>query len=151
MSSADDFGILLHAAFAAFKDQLHQHLATKGFVDLGSAFGYVFRILETEPTNLRHLAEHLGMTPQGALKVINDMELKGYVQREDDPSDGRIKTLRLTARGRAAVAEARRFHRLFETTLTAEIGERGLRALRSSLARIAAGADGTHTRRLRPF
>ena len=65
--SATDFGILLHLAFARFKDALHAQLAKDGFDDLGASFGFVFRALEAAPLNLRGLAERLGISPQVAL------------------------------------------------------------------------------------
>jgi hypothetical protein len=67
------------------------------------------------------------------LKVINDMVDKGYVVRSEHAADARIKPLGLTARGRAAVAEARRFHARFERDLGKRIGVKRTAALREAL------------------
>jgi DNA-binding MarR family transcriptional regulator len=128
-----DFGILLHLAYQSFKEELHAHLSDQGFDDLGPSFGVVFRMLEKRQLSLRQVAGHLGITPQGALKVINDMIQKGYVFRSEDEGDARVKPLGLTTRGRAAVAEARRFHARFEKQLGKRIGVKRTAALREAL------------------
>ncbi|NKI70239.1 MarR family transcriptional regulator [Collimonas pratensis] len=153
MSTSDptDFGILLNVAFGAFKVQLHNRLAKKGFDDLGSSFGYVFRLLEARPQNLRQIAAGLGITPQGALKVINDMVAKGYVERHDEPGDGRIKRLTLTPRASKAMAEAHRFHVQFERDLAAKVGENHVATMRLILEDIFACASADGISNVRPF
>ena len=130
---SSDFGMLLHVAYHRFKEALHAHLAGRGFDDLGPSFGVVFRMLEKRELSLREVAAGLGITPQGALKVVNDMVDKGYVVRSEHEADARIKPLGLTARGRAAVAEARRFHARFERDLGKRIGVKRTAALRDAL------------------
>jgi DNA-binding MarR family transcriptional regulator len=131
--SSQDFGILLNMAFGAFKDGLHDALAEGGFDDVGGSFGYVFRLLAEEPAPLGTVAEHLGITPQGALKIIDDMVAKGYVVRQPFPGDGRIKLLALTERGRLAMACASRYHKRFEKALAGRIGVAGATAARAAL------------------
>jgi DNA-binding MarR family transcriptional regulator len=139
MSSKDpqDFGILLNLAFGAFRQALDDDLAKAGFDDIGTSFGYVFRLLAERPCSLSELAQQLGMTAPGALKVVDDMVAKGYVLRRQDASDGRVKLLELTARGRAALARARRFHRKYEQALATRHGARQVEAARSLLEAIA--------------
>ena len=140
MSSRVDIGILLNVAFGVFKRDLHRHLAECGFNDLGSSFGYVFRLLDREPHNLHGVAVALGITAQGALKIVNDMVEKRYVERRDDPDDGRVKWLELTHRAKDAMAQARRFHDLYERGLTQRFGEAQVSALRAVLKDIYATA-----------
>lgn len=59
----------------------------------------------------RSLAARLGITPQGTLKIVAEMIGKGYMHRTDDETDRRITRLTLSARGKRAIAEARRFSR----------------------------------------
>lgn len=145
---AVDFGVLLNLAFGAFKQGLHADMADAGFTDLGSSFGYVFRLLEAEPLNLRDVAERLDITPQGALKVVDEMVAKGYVERRADPADGRVKRLALTSRGTRALARARRFHQHFESELSSRIGERRAAGARAALEDIVAQAGGAALRPL---
>lgn len=146
-----DFGILLNVAFGAFKTQLHARLAQAGFDDLGSSFGYVFRLLDAQPQSLSQVASALGITSQGALKVINDMVAKGYVERHDEPGDARVKRLALTGRAKDAMAHAHGFHMQFERDLAAQFGASELAAMRLVLEGIFAGASAGGMAQVRPF
>lgn len=146
-----DFGILLNLAFGSFKERLHKHLADRGFDDLGPSFGYVFRFLESGPHCLREVADLLQITPQGALKIINDMVKKGYVQRGDDDRDGRTKPLVLTQRATAVLRAARSFHKQFEADLKARVGKTQAAAVRAALEDIASQNSTGNVRRLRPL
>jgi DNA-binding MarR family transcriptional regulator len=148
-----DLGIVLTLALATFKDRLHAHLAAAGYSDLGPTYGFVFRSLGERPLSLAELAGQLGITPQGALKIVAEMIERKYVQRGDDAADKRVRRLSLTARGRAALREARRFHARAERELIDQLGARALKSTRIVLAALAgAGAPtGKAGSRLRPF
>jgi DNA-binding MarR family transcriptional regulator len=131
-----DLGIVMALAYAAFVDELRADLARAGYEDLNRAFGYVARALADGPMMLKDLGQRLGMTSQGAIKIIDDMERAGYVERAADPEDGRAKRLRLTRRGRAALSAARRFHAEFEKRLATRVGHRAVTTLRDVLESI---------------
>jgi DNA-binding MarR family transcriptional regulator len=137
-----DFGILLGLAYSAFVDELRAHLAEKGFDGLNRSFGYVARALAEDSLSLSELAGRLGITSQGALKIVDDMEQNRYLERSPDPSDGRAKRLRLTKRGRAALAAARAFHARFEADLARRMGTRPTAALRSALTHLVQDREG---------
>jgi DNA-binding MarR family transcriptional regulator len=138
-----DFGIVLGLAYQAFTDALRADLAARGYEDLGSAYGYVFRALAAEALHQNELARRLGMTAQGMYKIIGEMVARGYVERAPDPEDGRANRLRLAARGRAALAAARRFHSGYERRLRAELGESRVDDVRRVLtAMVGSSADG---------
>jgi DNA-binding MarR family transcriptional regulator len=139
--SPEDFGVLLNLAFGAFKQYLHAELARVGFDDVGSSFGYVFRLLAKEPSNLRDVAAALSITAPGALKIVNDMVAKGYVERHEHPGDARQKLLTLTPRAHRAMAAARNFHVEFERSLASQVGRRQASAARAALEAIVANAD----------
>lgn len=149
MSRAEplDFGVLLNVAFVAFKDALDADLAAAGFDDIGTSFGYVFRLLAGAPCNLSELAAQLGMSSPGALKVVDDMVAKGYVSRSADADDRRVKRLELTDRGRAVLGRARSFHEKYEQALTQRLGARQVAATRKVLEAMAA-SHGERGRRL---
>ncbi len=150
---AVDFGILLNLAYGRFKGRLHAHLAARGYADVGPSFGYVFRALADGPLLLARLAEVMGISPQGALKIVQEMVDAEYVTREADPSDARAKRLSLTARGRGALTEARRFHARFERELARRTGATAAREARRALEAIVAMAplDGDSGELPRPF
>jgi DNA-binding MarR family transcriptional regulator len=146
--NGEDFGILLNVAFGVFKSDLHAHLAQAGFDDLGPSFGYLFRMLADGPLNLKAIAERLEITPQGALKIVNDMVAKDYLARSEDEADARVRQLALTPRARQALAQARAFHRQFEKDLGTRIGVQKAAAARAALEDIVAHYEGD-TLRLR--
>lgn len=151
---ADDIGVLLTLALGAFKDALHAHLATKGYDDLGPSFGFVFRSLAERPLSLVELAARLGISSQGALKIVADMVERGYVERQDDDTDRRVRRLTLTARGRGALREARRFHasaeqRLIEAAGSARVA--GARAVLEALVRWGSPEEVARHASVRPF
>ena len=131
-----DFGILLALAYAAFVDELRQSLADAGFAHLHRSFGYVARALADGSLTLREVADMLGVTSPGALKIVADMEKHGYVERIDDPSDARARRVSLTKKGRAALAAARAFHGRFERQLARDAGTKVADATRAALERM---------------
>jgi DNA-binding MarR family transcriptional regulator len=149
-SPATDFGILLGLGYQEFVDELHTKLQAEGFTDLGSAYGYVFRALAVEPLQLNRLATRLGITNQGASKLIDEMETRRYVERRPDPADARARLLVLAPRGNAALAAARRFHAAYERNLAKRIGSRPAAELRRLLELLVGdAADAWERMRLR--
>ena len=148
MTSPVDFGVLLGLAYQVFVDVLQIDLRVRGFDDIGTAYGYVFRALDAEELHLRQLAERLGMSDQGAAKIVNEMEQRGYLERHPDPVDGRVKKLRLSSRGAKALAPARRFHAAYVRRLGKSLSEDDLAATRRVLEAVVAshGTDAAHAR-----
>ncbi|HMG24187.1 MAG TPA: MarR family transcriptional regulator [Kofleriaceae bacterium] len=146
-----DFGIVLGLAYQGFVADLHADLARRGFTDIGPTVGYVLRALADESMNQRQLSVRLGITDQGTMKIIDDMERRGFVVRAVDPDDARARRLELGARGVALLRAARRFHARFERELAAELGA-SVAATRRVLEHIAARAPGDAGKgRLRPM
>jgi DNA-binding MarR family transcriptional regulator len=149
LTTSIDFGILLGLAYQTFVDELRAHLDTLGFDDMGKSYGYVFRALNEEALHLRQLAERLGMSDQGASKIVNEMEARGYLERYPDAIDGRIKKLKLSRRGLAALSAARQFHQTYEENLVASLTtKQQLATTRRVLEAMVAttGGDAEHAR-----
>ena len=145
-----DLGILLVVAYTEFIRELHAAHAAAGFSDLGRSDGFVFRSLAGGPMTVSDLAGRLEISKQGAAQIVEDMERRGYVERAADPADRRARPVRLTARGQAALANARRFHRDYERRLVRKHGAEAVRTLRTVLSSVAGAGQGVDPR-LRPF
>lgn len=145
-----DFGILLGLAYQAFVDQLRADLERRGFADLTPTVGYVVRAIaaSADPPSQRDLAAHLGITDQGAGKIVNDLVARGFVTRRPSPRDSRANAIHLAARGRKLLAAARRFHARFEAALSREVGAEAA-VTRRVLAAIARAAGDSAAGRLR--
>jgi len=96
-------------------------------------YGFVVRALAERARTLTELAEVLDVSKQAAIKVVDEMERRGFLHREPDPQDRRAKLLRLTERGlavrEAALAESGRM----EAELREVAGEADVDALRRAV------------------
>ena len=147
-----DFGILLGAAYAAFTEWLRTEMRASGFDDLGPSYGYVFRALGEGSMTLTELAAGLGMTTQGAAKIVAAMTAGGYVCSTPDPADGRAKRLALDERGRRALRRARALHASYERRLVRRLGEGRAADLRQALTLVGeSGEVDAASRVLRPM
>ncbi|WP_243769679.1 MarR family winged helix-turn-helix transcriptional regulator [Amycolatopsis acidicola] len=92
---------LLALTFRAVIDQLHENLAAEGFSDVRPAHAFTFQYLSHRPEGVTavELGEHLGMTKQAAVQLIDELTQRGYVERRPHPTDRRSRLIRLTQRG----------------------------------------------------
>ena len=120
-----------HRSLAA---ELRSSLEERGYPDARAAHAAVFMNIDRRSgTRLTDLAHRARMSKQGMMLIVDDLEARGYVRRVPDAEDARAKVVRLTARGRRYVAEARRAMAALEARARRELGERRYEALRSSL------------------
>ncbi|MFD3454357.1 MarR family winged helix-turn-helix transcriptional regulator [Streptomyces sp. NPDC058691] len=148
-----DTGTLALFAGSAAADAVQAELAAQGFGDLRTSHGYVFQHLVHGQPTVGDLAAKLGMTQQGASKAVVELERLGYAERVPDPADARVRLVRLTPRGREAVAAARRARSALEERLTRRCGAERLTAGRAVLAELLeelGGAEGVRRRDVRP-
>lgn len=141
---------MLGVAYQEFVRALHAAHAAAGFTDIGRSDGFVFRSLAARPMTVSELAGRLEITKQGAAQIIEDMERRGYVEREPDPGDRRARLVCLSPRGDRALACARRFHRDYERELARRHGAEAVATLRGMLGAIAGQAQSVDPR-LRAF
>ena len=59
------------------------------------------------PATSSVLAAGERITPQSMAAIVADLESRGYVARDQDPSDGRRRLVRVTDDGRSALADDR--------------------------------------------
>jgi DNA-binding MarR family transcriptional regulator len=129
-----DLGRLLLEGHRVLAAELAEALAERGWSDVRPGHLAVFLHVDRRSgTRLTELARRGRITKQGMMLLVDDLESRGFVRRVDDPTDGRAKVVRLTARGRRAVADARRAVAAIEVRLRRELGDRRVDALRESL------------------
>lgn len=148
-----DLVLLFTALHAACDAEVVRRIGADGFGDLRPAHGYVFQHLVPGPVTISELARKLGMTAQGASKLVIELEGFGYVARQTDPADRRNHTVSLTARGWSAIEAGRAARAAVTAQLREALGEDAADALVTSLQRLAERTGGLRTllaRRLRP-
>jgi DNA-binding MarR family transcriptional regulator len=148
-----DVQLLLMAAAAGTTEAVVRRLAEAGFGDLRPSHHYVFQHLVLGPTAIAELAGRLGMTAQGASKLVIELEQLGYVRRAAGAVDRRTHLVELTERGRALIEAGR----IARAAVTAEaehlLGPAALRRLLVMLRRVAEHSGGLEmlaSRRIRP-
>ena len=143
--------MLLGLAYGNFVAEMRADLAAAGYADLHRSFGYVARLLDEYEATVSEVADLLGLTNQGAVKVIDEMQGAGYVQRVSDPSDGRVRRVRLTPRGREALGRARAFHAHFEGEWPRASARSRRHGARGAPDLAAVDASGATASRIRPM
>ena len=137
ISQAPDFALLVVGASRPVAERLNAAVAAAGIDDMRTPFGFVIRALARAPLGLTELAEYLGVTKQAAIKVVDEMESRGFVTREPHPTDRRAKVLALTPRGVAVRTAARNESRRMEAELRRSLGDADVDAMRRVLVRFA--------------
>ena len=129
---------LLLEANRALGDEFVEELAGRGYEDVRPGHSAVFMNIDRRSgTGLTELARRARMTKQGMMLLVDELEGRGYARRLPDPADGRAKIVRLTAKGRRCVAEARRVVAGIETRVRRELGQRQYAAFREALELLA--------------
>jgi DNA-binding MarR family transcriptional regulator len=130
-----DADLSLASLFAgwALADELQRRLATEGFEDSRFADGVIFQHLISGPLTISTLAERLEVTQQAASKSVADLQKRGYLRRDPDPTDARARLVVLTDRGDAVIAAARKHRAALDLELRATLGADRIESARQLL------------------
>lgn len=129
---------LLLEAHRSLGGELLAGLSERGYEDVRPGHAALFMTIDRRTgTRLTELARRAHMTKQGMMLLVDELESRGYVRRVPDPEDARAKLVRLTARGRNYVAEARRAMAAVESRARRQLGWRRYQALRVALEELS--------------
>jgi DNA-binding MarR family transcriptional regulator len=130
-----DLATLAYLAGSSANDAILARLHEIGHEGVRVSHGYVIQhLIEGAPT-VSELGELLGVTQQAASKQLLELERLGYVVREPDAADSRIRRAVLTSRGRQLVEDSRRLRR--------ELDVHGDDAAKRALIRLLDATGGT--------
>jgi DNA-binding MarR family transcriptional regulator len=131
-----DLAILIVAAARVVADVLGPAVAAAGVEDIRPQFGFVLRAAGENGVTLTELADRLAMTKQAAIKVVDEMERRGLVERRAHPEDRRAKLIAPTERGLLVRKAALMASRRMERDLRRVTGDADVDALRRALAEL---------------
>jgi DNA-binding MarR family transcriptional regulator len=137
-----DLAIMIVGAARVIADHLGDAVARAGIEDMRPAFGYVIRALAERDRTLTELAELLGVSKQAAIKVVDEMEIRGFLTRVPHDTDRRVKVLRLTGKAHAVRRTALAASRKLERDLRRHLGDADVDAMRRALLELLGTHDG---------
>ncbi len=135
-------GGALRRAWVGYQQLLDREMGAAGFEDRGFPDGRVLRLCAgSETMTASQIGRELGITRQGAGKIVNSLRDRGYVTLGPSSGDAREKTLILTDRARGYLAAQRAAARRIERTLRRQVGDEAFAGLSALLAVIAVDGE----------
>ncbi len=131
-------GALLRMQWEVVRDRMLDRLHARGFVELGPQHVNVLQWPGPHGERPSELAARLRMSKQALNYVVGDLERLGYLERRDDPDDGRSRQIFATDRGLAAMRVMRDAVRTVERDWERQLGERQFAELRALLTKLGA-------------
>jgi DNA-binding MarR family transcriptional regulator len=128
-----NLALLIVGAARVVADRLGAAVEEAGIDEMRTPFGFVIRALADRDRTLTELADLLGVSKQAAIKVVDEMEARGFLSRHPDRDDRRVKVLRLTDKGRKVRRTALAASRAIERELRQELGDAAVDDLRLGL------------------
>jgi len=117
-------------------DEVHLALERRGHPGVRSAHEFALRAIDNGADSASELGRRLSVSKQAAAKTIAALLELGYVDREVDPNDGRLKRIRVTPRGHEMVAIGGSLFDDIRERWAAQIGARQLEALEAHLGQL---------------
>ena len=135
-------GPTLRRAWVAYQRRLDRAMTEAGFDERKFPDGRVLRLC-AGPTGstISNIGRELGITRQGAGKVVGHLHDRGYVSVADSPTSGREKEVTLTLRGTQYLEAHREAVRTIERRLRKELGEEPFDALHRLLDVLDSGGE----------
>ena len=122
------------AAWIGYQLRLDQAMAAAGFGERRFPDGRVLRLCSNPAgSTISAIGREIGITRQGAAKVVAHLSDRGYVSVADSASSGREKSVTVTSRGIEYLEAQRSAAQSIEAELRSELGEAGFSALRTLL------------------
>jgi DNA-binding MarR family transcriptional regulator len=145
-STTLSLGAALRRAWLGYQLRLDHAMAEAGFGERKFPNGRVLRVCSGEAgATISAIGRELGITRQGASKVVAHLRDRGYVAVADSTTNKREKSVMLTPRGIDYLVHQRAAARAIEDELRAELGEAALSALGALFDALDAG-DGVQLR-----
>ena len=131
--------LLLFGGFRSIIDELHGELARRGHPNLRPAHGFALQAIGLRGATATEAGRRLGISKQAAGKTIDRLTELGYVQKAGDDQDRRRKLVRITPRGRDALAMSAMIFDDIRSRWAGALGPGRLSALEADLRTMVPG------------
>ena len=135
-------GSALRQAWVAYRHQLDAELSAAGFGDRGFPDGRVLRLCTGgSDVTISQIGRELGITRQGASKIVASLRDRGYVTLLTSPTDRREKIVNPTRRAVEFLSAQRDAAQRIEARIRRELGPDAFDGLLGLLDALGAKAD----------
>jgi DNA-binding MarR family transcriptional regulator len=132
--NSDYLIVPLLAGFEWFDESLQMSLREAGWPHLTRPESMVMMHVQLNIVRPADIARSLRLTRQAVHSTINSLVERGVFELVDDPTDGRIRIVQLTAMGRAMRQDAQKIVDQLSSELGRRIGPKQVKALREAFA-----------------
>lgn len=123
-------GGALRRAWVGYQRRLDEEMVAAGFPDRAIPDGRVLRLCaRSEPVTAAQIGRELGITRQGAGKIVAGLRDRGFVILAASSDDAREKAVTLTPRAREYLAAQRSAARRIEGELRKQLGAGAVESL----------------------
>ena len=129
-----NLGLLLFIPYRALENRVFTALAAAGFDDFTTAQARIFQRIGPNGTRLTELAQAAQVTKQTAGFLVDQLERAGYVERVEDPADGRARLVRITPRGARTIPIGAAEIAVVEAEWAEHLGQQQMAQLRKTLS-----------------
>ena len=141
-------GAALRRAWVGYQGLLDEQMARSGLRRRNFPDGRVLHICaRSSGTTISDIGRELGITRQGASKIVGVLREQGFVKLQSSPADGREKLVTLTRTATAYLDAQRDAAGAIERQMRAEVGDEAIESLYLLLGRLG----GDDTPRLRTY
>lgn len=140
-------GPALRGAWVGYQRQLDEAMAAAGFGDRSFPDGRVLRICRDGDITISQVGRELGITRQGASKIVAGLVDRRYVTLKSSPVDAREKVVTLTSRAVEYLTAQRIAARRIEREIRRKVGDDAFQTLHEALEAIG----GTEQPRMRDY
>ena len=138
-----NIGRLMFNGARRFEERIHATVKDAGFSEIRFVHLTLTRNMNAGGTRLTTLAARAGMTKQAMGQLVDECEALGIIERRADPSDRRARIIAFTQRGRKLLEVLHEGIAHAEAEMEAEIGRRGMVAVRAALGAYGAERRGS--------
>ncbi len=131
-------GALLRVGWQWVREEIYADVVAAGYDDVNPAHVGLYRYPGLDRRRPSELADQLQITKQSVNDLLGHLEQRGYLTRQPDPTDGRARVIRLTAKGRRLEKTITDQSHAAELRIAELLGQPHFSQLRTALEQLAA-------------